>query len=77
MMFDWCRQYQIALNLNKCILCSPFGILLGHVVCKHGLIMDLANISIIVTLPPPTSMQQLGEMLGHTWYYRKFIKGYV
>jgi len=56
MMFDRCRQCQIALNLKKCIFCSPFGIVLGHVVCKHGLIMDPAKIVIIVNLPPPTSV---------------------
>jgi hypothetical protein len=33
-MLDRCRQYHISLHLNKCIFCAPFGILLGHVVCK-------------------------------------------
>lgn len=56
MMFDRCRKYQIALNLKKCIFCSPFGILLGHVVCKHRLIIDHAKIVVIVNFPPPTSM---------------------
>jgi len=54
MTFDRCMHCQIALNLKKCVFCSPFGILLGHVVCKHGLIMNLAKIAIIVNLPPPT-----------------------
>jgi hypothetical protein len=39
-MFDKCRQCQIALNLKKCILFSPFGVLLGHIVCKKGLLVD-------------------------------------
>jgi hypothetical protein len=34
LMLDRCIQYQISLNLKKCIFCAPFGILLGHVVCK-------------------------------------------
>ena len=34
LMLDTCRQYQISLNLKKYIFCAPFGILLGHVVCK-------------------------------------------
>ena len=34
LMFEKCRQYQISLNLKKCIFCAPFGILLGHIVCR-------------------------------------------
>jgi hypothetical protein len=77
LMLDKCRQYQISLNLKKCIFCAPFGILLGHVVCKQGLLMDPAKIVVIVDLPPPTSVRQLKSTLGHTGYYRKFIKGYA
>ena len=39
--------------------------------------MDPAKIAIIVNLPPPTSVKQLRTTLGHTGYYRKFIKGYA
>ena len=76
-MLDKCRQHQISLNLKKCIFCAPFGILLGHIICKQGLMMDLAKIAIIVNLPPPKSVKQLRTTLGHTGYYRKFIKGYA
>ena len=31
----------------------------------------------IVDLPPPTSVRQLRTALGHTGYYRNFIKGYA
>jgi hypothetical protein len=76
-MLDKCRQCQISLNLKKCILFSPFGVLLGHIVCKQGLLVDPSKIAIIVNLPPPTSVKQLSTALGHTGYYRKFIKGYA
>ena len=33
MMLEQCRQFQISLNLKKCIFCAPFCILLSHVVC--------------------------------------------
>jgi hypothetical protein len=77
LMLDKCRQCQISLNLNKCIFLSPFGVLLGHIVCKQGMLVYPSKISIIVDLPPPTSVRQLRTALGHTGYYRKFIKGYA
>jgi hypothetical protein len=77
LMLDRCRQYHISLNLKKCIFCSSFGVLLGHIVCKQGILMDLAKIVVIVDFPPPTSVRQLPATLGHTGYYKKFIKGYA
>ena len=59
MMLDHCRQYQIALNSKKCIFCMPFGMLLGHVVCLNGILVDPAKIMIILDLPPPTPVTQL------------------
>jgi len=35
------------------------------------------KIAVILDLKPPTSLKQPRENLGHTRYYRKFIKGYV
>jgi len=77
LMLDKCRQFQIDLNLKKCILFSPFGVLLGHIVCNQGLLVDPSKIAIIVYLPPPTSVKQLHTVLGHTGYYKKIIKGYA
>ena len=77
-MLERCRKCQISININKCIFgMSPFGILLGHIVCKQGLLVDPAKIVVIINLPPPKSMHQLRETPGHTCYYGKFIKGYA
>ena len=76
-MLDTCRRYQIALNLNKCIFCVSYGILLGHVVCKQGLIVDTAKIAVIINSEAPKNVKQLHATLGHTSYYRNFIKDYV
>jgi hypothetical protein len=59
LMLEKCRQCQISLNLKKCIFFSPFGVLVGHIVCKHGLLVDPSKIAIIVDIPPPTSIKQL------------------
>jgi hypothetical protein len=77
LMLDKCRQCQISLNMKTCILFSPFGFLLGHIVCKQGLLVDPSKIEIIVDLPPSNSVKQLRTVLGHIGYYRKFIKGYA
>ena len=76
MMLECHRQYQIYRNLKKCILCAPFGALLGHVVCRNGILVDLSKVVIILDLPPPTMVKNLREKLRHTGYYRNFIKGY-
>ena len=77
MMLERCCQYKIALNLRKCIFCASFGVLLGHVVCRDGILVDPTKVAIILDLPLPTSVMQLRSTLGHTGYYRKFIRGYI
>jgi hypothetical protein len=61
----------------KCIFNTTFGILLGKVVCKHGLLVDPAKIVVIVNLPPLKLVRQLKSTLGHIGYYSKFIRGYA
>jgi hypothetical protein len=76
-MLDRCRQCHILLNLKKRIVFTSFGIMLGHVVCKYILLVDPIKIAIIMDLEPPTLVIQLRDTLGHTSYYKKFIKRYV
>jgi hypothetical protein len=54
-----CIKCHISLNIKKCIFSAPFGILLGHVVCKKGLLVDPVKIVVIVNLPPPKLVRQL------------------
>ena len=51
--------------------------LLGHIVCKKGLLVDHTKITLILSLPPPTNVKMLRAMLRHTGYYHKFIRGYA
>ncbi len=76
LMLDTCQRYHIVLNLKKCLFCVPFKILLGHVVCKKGLMVDPTKIVVIINLEVPRSVKQLCATLGHTGYYQKFIKSY-
>ena len=57
LMLDACRRYQIVLNLKKCLFCVSFRILLGHVVCKQGLLVDPAKIIVMINLEVPRSVK--------------------
>jgi hypothetical protein len=46
LMFDRCRELQISLNLRKCIFCVPHGNLLGHIVCREGVLVDPAKVAV-------------------------------
>jgi hypothetical protein len=76
-MLERCRQCQISLKIKKFIFGTFFGILLGHIICKQELLVDPAKIAVIVNLLPPKTIHQRRATLGHTGYYRKFIKGYA
>jgi len=65
------------LNLKKCVFLVHFGNLLGHVVCKQGLMVNPTKITVILNLEAPRSVKKLHATLGHTGYYRKLIKGYA
>ena len=77
LMLERCREHHIALNSKKCIFCVPFGMFLVNIVCNEGLWVDPAKIELILNFPPSTYVKELRAMLGHTRYYRKFIKGYA
>jgi hypothetical protein len=53
LMLEHCRQIQLSLNIRKRILATPIGILLGQIVCKYGVKVDIAEIKIILDLKPP------------------------
>jgi hypothetical protein len=57
LMLDQCRQCHISLKLKKCVFWALFGILLGHVVSKQGLLVYQTKIAIILELEPPTSVK--------------------
>ena len=76
-MLERCRQHHISLNLKKCAFCAPFGILLGHIVCKEGMLVDPSNIVVIFDLQEPITVKQLSATLGHIGLYLKFIRRYI
>ena len=74
MILYQCQQLHISLILKKCIFCASFGLLMGDVVYRDGILMDHENNAIIVYLKPPSTMKEVRTTLGRTRYYRKFIR---
>ena len=76
LMLERWWQIQLSLNIRKCIFLTPIGILLGHIVWKERIKVDYAKIKIILELKPPVNPKQVRVLLGHTGYYKKFIRYY-
>ncbi|KAI4380128.1 hypothetical protein MLD38_006352 [Melastoma candidum] len=52
------------------------GIVLGHTVSSKGIEVDRAKIETIEKLSPPTSVRAIRSFLGHSGFYRRFIKDF-
>ncbi len=52
------------------------GIVLGHLVSERGIEVDKAKVEIIKKMPPPSSVKEVQNFLGHTGFYKRFIKDF-
>jgi hypothetical protein len=75
-MLEICRQIHISLNIKKCIFTTPIGILLGHIIYKDDIKVNMAKINVIINLKPPFNQNKINIFLGHIGYYKKFIKNH-
>jgi hypothetical protein len=64
-----CRNNGINFNPKKCATCVNFGVLLRHIVCEDGLLVDPRKINIIKDMPTPMSVKKLKRFLGVTCFY--------
>ncbi|XP_070004349.1 putative mitochondrial protein AtMg00860 [Nicotiana tabacum] len=55
----------------------PFeGIVLGHNITAKGIEVNKAKIDLIEGLPSPTTVKGIRSFLGHTCFYKRFIKDF-
>jgi hypothetical protein len=77
LMFDHCNKLHISLSLNKCIFCVPFGNMLGHIVCKEGVLVDPTRVVVILIMRPPTNAKHMWSTVGSYWVLSQVIRSYT
>lgn len=71
-----CIESSLTLSWEKSHFMVTSGIVLGHVVSKHGMCVDKAKVDVIEKLPPPINVKGIKSFLGHAGFYRRFIKDF-
>jgi hypothetical protein len=51
-------------------------IMLRHVISERGIEVDKSKVDMVEQLPPPTDVKSLRSFLGHSGFYRRFIKDF-
>ncbi|GKE64212.1 reverse transcriptase domain-containing protein [Tanacetum coccineum] len=75
-MLKRCEETNLVLNWEKCYFMVKEGIILGHKILSVGIEVDKAKIEAILKLPYPTNIKAIRSFLGHTGFYRRFIKDF-
>ena len=69
-----CEEKNLVLNWEKCHFMVTNGIVLSHIVSSKGIEVDKSKIELIDNLPTPKSIKDVISFLGHTSFYKRFIK---
>jgi len=72
-VFIICRKYGISLNPKKSLFGLKEGKLLGHIISKEGIRIDLDRIQAILQVPHPRNIKELQAFLGKINFIRRFI----
>jgi len=71
-----CRENQ-TLNWEKCHFMVRHEIVLGYEISKNGIEVNKTKIEVIAKLTMPKCIKDIRSFLGHTGFYRMFIKDFV
>ena len=71
--FERIQFYKLRLNPKKCTFRVTYGKLLGFMVSKRGIEVDLDKIKAIVEMKPPRTEKEIRGFLGRIQYINRFI----
>ena len=72
-LFERLRKFQLKLNPAKCTFGATSRKLLGFVVIKKGIEIDLDKVREIQDLPPPRTQKEVRSFMGRLNYIARFI----
>ena len=75
-VFIKCRRYGISLNPRKSNFTLEEGKLLGHIISKEGIRIDLDKVGIL-KVEEPRSKKEIQSFLGQVNFLRRFIPGFT
>lgn len=63
-----CEENNLMISWEKCHYMVLDDIVLGHRISKKGIKVDMAKVSAIEKLPPPTSVMVIHNFFGPRWF---------
>jgi len=76
-VFKKYQEFQIYLNIEKCVFGTQKGHLLGFIVLQARIEPDLKKLLIIHDLPPPMDQMGVRSILEKIGFYCRFIQDYA
>jgi hypothetical protein len=76
MVLQRLRERQLYAKLSKCEFWIDKVLLLGHIINKEGLVVDLKKVADILNWKAPTDARGIKSFIGMAGYYRRFIEGF-
>ena len=71
-----CIEKDLVLKWENCHFMVRQGIVLGHIISNQGIEVEKVKVELIIKLPLLTTIKGVRQFLGHTGFYRRFIKDF-
>lgn len=75
MVFDRLRQYNLTININKCVFGEKAVKYLGHLVTEEGILPLPDKVKAIMDIEKPRIAKDLRRFIAMVNFYRRFIPG--
>jgi hypothetical protein len=75
--FYTCILYVVSLNQKKCLFFVTQGKLLGHIVCKEGIYIELERLKGVNELNAPSSQKGVQSFFGNINFVQRFVLDYA